>query len=219
MKKIKIILKDLFHNIFITYYVYKNLIIDKNSYLILTGWHESLKRGYPCNIDGAELPWMNYSIISFLEQRLNKNLSVFEYGSGYSTFFFSRHVKNVTSVEHDIKWYNTIKRKMPKNVKLIFKMKDYNGDYCRSINLNDEEYDLVVIDGRDRVNCLKQAVEKLSERGVIILDDSNRGRYSEAIIYAKNKGFLTLDVEGLKPAGHKIDRATIIYRNKNCLNI
>jgi hypothetical protein len=77
MKKIKIILKDLFYNIFITYYVYKNLIIDKNSYLILTGWYESLKRGYPCNIDGAELPWMNYSIISFLEQRLNKNLSVF----------------------------------------------------------------------------------------------------------------------------------------------
>jgi len=200
-------------------YVYKNLIIDKNSYLILTGWHESLKRGYPCNIDGAEYPWMNYSIISFLEQRLNKNLSVFEYGSGYSTFFFSRHAKNVTSLEHDIEWYNMIKRKMPNNVKLIFKMKDYNGNYCRSINLNDEKYDLVVIDGRDRVNSLKQAVEKLTERGVIILDDSNRESYSEAIIYAKNKGFLTLDLEGLKPAGYKIDRTTIIYRNKNCLNI
>jgi len=56
MKKIKSILKNIFYNIFITYYVYKNLIIDKNSYLILTGWYESLKRGYPCNIDGAELP-------------------------------------------------------------------------------------------------------------------------------------------------------------------
>ena len=70
-----------------------------------------------------------------------------------------------------------------------------------------------------RVNCIKQSIKVLSERGVILLDDSQRDRYQEGINYAKENGFLTLEFESLKPAGYEIDRTTILYRKENCLEI
>jgi protein-L-isoaspartate O-methyltransferase len=41
-----------------------------------------------------------------LERRLNKTLSVFEYGSGYSTLFYARCARSVISVEYDQAWYS-----------------------------------------------------------------------------------------------------------------
>ena len=57
------------------------MLAKGDSYLHSTGWIESKRRGYPCRPDGSELPWMNYAVVAFLERRLNKNLSVFEYGA------------------------------------------------------------------------------------------------------------------------------------------
>ncbi len=57
----------------------------KNHFLHKSGWMESKKRNYPCRSNGNELPWMNFSVIAFLEERLNKDQSLFEFGSGYST--------------------------------------------------------------------------------------------------------------------------------------
>jgi hypothetical protein len=66
---------------------------------------------------------------------------------------------------------------------------------------------------------VKQSIERLSQIGVVILDDSSREKYSEAIDYAKNRGFRALSIEGLKPTGYQIHRTTILYRDNNCLNI
>ncbi len=218
-KILKNLLKETFPTLTSHYRAYKWLISNKDSYIHSSGWLESLKRGYPCKKHGEEVPWMNYSIIAFLENRLKDNLNLFEYGSGYSTLFYARLVSRVTSVEHDESWYESIKGGIPGNVKLIFKQKDYDGDYCRSINLNEDRYDVVIVDGRDRLNCIKQSIAHLSERGVILLDDTQRRKYLEGIIYAKNNGFLALDFEGLKPTICEISRTTILYRRDNCLDI
>jgi protein-L-isoaspartate O-methyltransferase len=53
---------------------------------------------------------MNYSVVEFLRQRLTKNMLLFEYGSGYSTLFFSKLVKKVVSVEYDKDWYERMSK-------------------------------------------------------------------------------------------------------------
>ena len=40
--------------------------------------------------------------------------------------------------------------------------------------------DVIAVDGRDRVNCVKHAMPKLKPGGVLVLDDSHRPRYREA---------------------------------------
>ena len=162
---------------------------------------------------------MNYPIVSFLKNRLNKDHDLFEFGSGFSTFFYSKLVKSVNSVEYDKFWFDKLKQDLPENVKLHYKQKDVNGDYCRMGKLTGSLYDIVVIDGRDRVSCIKQSIGILKEGGVILLDDSQRKKYKEGINYAKSKGFRALDFEGLKSTGLETDRTTIIYKDNNCLGI
>ena len=160
---------------------------------------------------------MNYAVIAFLERRLNKTLSVFEYGSGYSTLFYARRVRNVISVEYDQAWIASIGPRLPPNASVLFVPDDVDGDYCRAIARSGDSFDVVVVDGKDRENCVKQSMQALSSRGVIVLDDSQRAKYAPAIAYAQENGYLTVDFEGLKPTESSWFRSTILYRRENCL--
>lgn len=84
------------------------------------GYIESSRSKRPCRPDGSPLPWMNYHVIAFLEERLNKNLSLFEYGSGTSTSFYASLVNDVVSVETDPDWYAEVRKTIPENVELKF---------------------------------------------------------------------------------------------------
>ncbi len=150
-KKVKIFLKRFPWSLI----AFLRLVLRKKSYLHTTGWVESLKRGYPCDFEGSEIPWMNYPVINILKERLNKNLSLFEFGSGYSTLFYEKLVRDVTSVEYDRDWFYLIKEKTSENVSLLHREKDIDGIYCRAIGEFDKKFDVVIVDGRDRVNCVK----------------------------------------------------------------
>lgn len=198
---------------------YKKLILNRSSYLHSTGWVKSLMVGHPCRNNGLEIPWMNYSIVNFLEKRLQDDFSLFEFGSGYSTFFYSRLVKKVHSIEYDKEWYELIQSRLPENVKLTFEAQDIDGEYCRAVAGNDEKYDVVIVDGRDRVNCVLQSLEYLSERGVIILDDANRKRYRDVFYHIEDKGFRSIDFEGLKPGKFDMSVTSVIYKDNNCMGL
>ena len=201
------------------YRAYKMLIRNPDSYLHLSGWMQSLSAKKPMDQNGNPIPWMNFPVVRILEERLTKDLNLFEFGSGYSTLFYAKKVKTVTSVEYDEKWLNIIKSQIPENVSIIFKREDVDGDYCRAIGATEDQYDVVIVDGRDRVNCIKQSMSALSSKGVILLDDSQRERYQEGIDFARSHGFRTLNLEGLKATGTEVDRATIFYRAGNCFDI
>lgn len=211
-------LRNKIFNLAPTLWQYRALFSSKASYLKVTGWQESLRRGYPCKPDGTELPWMNYPIIKFLEDRLNKDMTLFEFGSGFSTIFYSKLVKNVVSVEYDRTWHDLLKEKAPPNVEIIYIEADQDGRYCRAIDER-EPTDVVIIDGRDRVNCIRTSLNNLTERGVIILDDSDRKRYAPIFDIVSDSGFSILDFEGMKPTGFEVHRSSLFYRPGNCLGL
>lgn len=52
--------------------------------------------------------------------------------------------------------------------------------YISKIDMYDDEYfDCIIIDGRERVGCLVYAIPKLKPGGIIVLDDSFRPKYEE----------------------------------------
>jgi hypothetical protein len=176
--------------------IYRHQLRNKDSYLNVTGWSRSIVEKRPCRSDGCAVPWMNYQVTTLFQNRLNKDMRLFEYGSGYSTLFFAKLVVDVVSLEDDLTWYEKISKELPKNARVMFVKSDINGTYCRAIHQVDGLFDLVVVDGRDRVNCIKQALGKLNEGGVIGLDDSHRERYQEGIDQLCREGFKRLDIEG-----------------------
>jgi hypothetical protein len=197
----------------------RKAMFRSSSYLQVTGWLESFRRGYPCDADGNVLPWMNYSVVQFLNERLSRELRVFEFGSGFSTQFYAERVASVQSVEDNPRWFELMGPKLPANASVVLQAADVDGAYCRAISQFESRYHLVVVDGRDRVNCFAQSIAKLTEDGVILLDDSARAKYSHAIAIGRDAGFKVLHFEGLKPTATGLHRATLFYRANNCLGL
>jgi len=183
------------------------------------GYIESVKTKKPCRKDGSPIPWMNYHVIQFLEERLTRNLSLFEYGSGNSTCFYASLVRNVTSIELDEQWYAHVKQTMPSNVKLILFDVSSHESYGEIARQQDQKFDVIVVDAAERVDCLKKAPAALTDTGVIILDDAHFTNHAEGIAFLVDQGFRKLDFEGLKPNSIRAYRTSVFYRSDNCLGI
>lgn len=182
------------------------------------GWKKSAKVNACVDRDGHPIPWIAYPAIDVLQDGLRPDLRVFEFGSGNSTLWWARHVKSVHSVEHEQGWYDTVSKKMPAHVVLSHVPLVRDGDYCRRVQ-QAGPWDIVVVDGRDRVNCIKQSLQALTATGIIVLDNSDRDEYKEGIELLKQQGFRQLRLRGLAPLITYITQTSIFYRDGNCLGL
>jgi hypothetical protein len=199
--------------------LFRLILNNGNSYLNKTGYINAYVAGKPIDKHNNAIPWMNYAIINFFDSRLNKGLSVFEYGSGYSTIYFANKIKNIVSIEYDKKWFEIAKKltKPYKNVTITYK--DLSTNYADAVLDQEFLFDIIVIDGRNRVECAINSIKRLSDVGVLVLDDSLRTNYKAIWDFYIENGFKELTFTGLKPMGFSIDSTTIFYRTNNCLRI
>lgn len=181
-----------------------------------SGWLESYRRGVPVAA-GSPLPWFTYAAIAFLEPRIDRGLTVFEYGAGYSTLWWASRARSVVACESDRGWYERMKSMVPDNVQLIHHAMVPGGDYSQQAATFVS--DIVVVDGRDRVNCAQAGVRGLSRRGVLIWDNTDRERYQPGFDFLKQKGFRRLDFSGPGPVMFTPWQTSIFYRPDNCLEI
>lgn len=148
----------------------------------------------------SEIPWLTNGANNWLEKNLKPDFEVFEYGSGASTVYFSKKVKSVVSVEHNLEF----NRKYSDNVTLLmvdlkeiqtvlnyhhdnyittdatYKNKSFE-DYVKIIeSLGSQKFDLILIDGRSRASCIKHSINRIKTGGYIILDDAEREEYQKA---------------------------------------
>jgi len=162
-------------------------------------WRDSLNGKHTPLED--ELPWMTYRAIDWLSHHLTHDMILFEWGSGGSTTFFSRRVKRVITIEHDPIWYqevvNALEKRGYKNISLRLVEPvaakninpwytstdvNYTGkcfeSYIKAIDeYPDSFFDVVVVDGRARAGCIRQALPKIKPGGYLILDNSERVEY------------------------------------------
>lgn len=209
------------------------LFTSKDSYLVDQGWFFSIRAGKSVGSTGQPLPWLTYPLINFIEPRLNKSLSMFEYGSGNSTLWFSNRVGYIKSVEHDESWYEEIRAHMPANADLMLEkiQTDQNystitflscadeNSYSSSISRTGELYDVILVDGVYRSNSVVHSINSLKKEGVIILDNVDYRESFQATDYLKEAGFKRIDFWGMCPLVHHDSCTAIFYRDGNCLNI
>ena len=151
-----------------------------------------------------DVPWWTYDAINEIEAFLltRPNARVLEFGSGASTVWLSRRAGFVKSIEHDQDWYNLVSQRVQpfSNVEIVLKKPEVakpDGKYtsakggfeglsfrnyvCEVKNCT-ELYDLIIIDGRARIDCLDVAKLYLVDEGVILFDNTFRKRYRDAIM-------------------------------------
>lgn len=191
------------------------------SYLKEIGWIRSFHSKQSIDAQGNPIPWFTYSAIHFLEPRLQKSFDIFEYGCGNSTIWFAQRVGSIDAVEGDKNWFEKVQKQLPLNAKVMFYevQENENGNYAKAIANTQKRYDLVIVDGRDRNNCIKNAQNYLKEGGVLILDNSDRPEYQEGINFMLEKGYKKIDFVGMTAIVAMCSCTSIFYRKENCLNI
>lgn len=142
-------------------------------------------------------PWLPYLATDLIKQL--KPQVVFEWGSGESTKFFKElGVGVLTSIEHDLNWYNKLDTDVKPYVNLIpfdnweigpdkanpFHYKSGSTElgpvnfkaYATAIE-DQGLYDLILIDGMARPSCLYHAFSHVAPGGCIVLDNTNDRPY------------------------------------------
>ena len=192
------------------------LLAYKTSYLKNIGWQKSVLSKSSIDKNGSPIPWYTYPILDFLESRLINNITVFEFGSGNSSFWWAKHTSKVISCEHNPIWIEKIKP-LPDNVEIFYKNLDT--DYTDFIQEYENFFDIIIIDGRKRNECIKNCLNSLKKNGIIILDNSERIKYETGIQFLNSNGYKQLDFWGMSPSVHIKSCTSIFYKNENFLEI
>ena len=120
---------------------------------------------------GRALPWFTYPAIEYLSQFDYAAKTVFEFGAGNSTVFWSERAQRVTAVENDAGWQQAVAARVGPNVTLV--LADNEADYADAIVRTGQTFDVIVIDGWYRMACVAPALRCLAPGGMIVLDNSD----------------------------------------------
>lgn len=174
----------------------------------------------------AASPWLTFSAIQFLERYLRPNMAVFEYGAGGSTLFLARRVGRLYSVEHDQAFADAVRGRLRNQRGAEARMEvvvptpvapgrlshavarsahpgyehlDFS-EYVRRIRAHeDRSLDVVLVDGRARVACLREAQAKVKPSGILVLDNAERPEYAPAQAQLLAEGWRAKAFRGLGP--------------------
>jgi hypothetical protein len=148
-----------------------------------------------------DLAWWSYPAIDAVSALLARGPArVFEYGAGASTAWLGARAASVTSVEHEAGFVEVLRPMLGHltNVEVMLvpavastepsvpsRRRGHGGldfsDYVQSIDRVPGDFDLVVVDGRARVACVRQALPRLAADGVLLLDNADRDEYASVV--------------------------------------
>lgn len=145
-------------------------------------------------------PWLPFRLIDELSERIGPESRVFEYGGGGSTLWFLDRGTEVVTAEHDAEWSRTLATMTQSRRWTLLERSSAASyrDYVEAItDYPDECFDLVVVDGRERVRCARAAMTKVAPGGWLVFDDIDRPRYEVGL---ETIGWPRRDVVGFAPA-------------------
>ena len=139
-----------------------------------------------------------------------------EWGSGASTVWLATFCDEVISIESDANWDASVVDSIPPHVALVtpdiprrlgrdavrskrwgFRHLDFQ-HYVNAPEAFQGLFDLIVIDGRAREACFEKALGLLAPGGMILFDNTNRGRYRRVLYRHRNDIVVSRDI-GLTP--------------------
>jgi predicted O-methyltransferase YrrM len=128
--------------------------------------------------DNPLAPWIVPDAVPFFESLLVPGMRAFEWGAGRSTVWLAMHGVEIVSVELNPTWAQWVgqalaERNLSKLVDL--RVTHESGDAYANIILSCEElFDLVIVDGDSRVECLAALSQAVKPGGVVIVDNADR---------------------------------------------
>jgi precorrin-6B methylase 2 len=196
---------------------FRLLGFKERGYLFDIGW---FKTGNGLNVDenGEYIPQFSYPFLEILKTRINTEMTVLEFGIGFSSIYFAKRCKSITIIEHDPIWAKKIGDLLPKNSNIL--LEENLDQYLKPLEEDNNTYD-IIINGIDKLrNISTQAIlEKISQTGVIIFDATEKEESKQAMQKIEEKGFKRLDFWGISPGTFNNKCTSIFYRTNNVFNL
>lgn len=162
--------------------------------------------------NGDPIPWYTYPAIDYLNQLDFRKKSIFEWGSGNSSLFWSKRAESIVSIEDNEFWYQKIKSLKKENQKILLIID--KEEYINAITKQYIKYDIIIIDGLYRYECSKIATQYLEEGGMIILDNSDW--YPKTAEVLRKADLIQVDFHGFGPiVGFTTTTSIFIHRKFN----
>ncbi len=171
------------------------------------GHYLSKQMGSSIDENMEVLPWFTYPAIEFLNQLDFSKSNFFEWGSGNSSKYFSKRCQSIISIEHNWNWYNQQKDSLRENQKIIFANESLYPSIIEDLLV---QFDVIIIDGILRNECIERAVFHIADDGMIIYDNSERGPENCQIL--RNQGFTQIDFSGFGPINDYTWTTSIFFK-------
>jgi hypothetical protein len=185
----------------------------QRSFLLRYGWLRAWWQDRPVDASGNPLPWITHPAIDYLSQFDFSDASVFEWGSGFSTLWWSKRCKSITTVESNPQWVPYIQKLLPDSVELIVTSQSVDVQIDALFEHHTVQHDVFVIDnyGSFRWRCAEAAAQNLAIGGVIILENSDQCQRACAVL--RNSGLSQIDFTGFVPGSGYAQTTSIFFRN------
>ena len=187
------------------------------SALLEEGWFRSVRSKESINGDGNPIPWWTYSIIDFLDERLDRSMRILEFGCGNSTQWLANRVQQIVSIENNENWAKKVSSNLPANADIL--LVDSLEDFSKEIPDKYGDFDVLIIDAGNRMACAQAAINRVTDTGIIIWDNTSGPDWEEIKQFFLQKGYREISFSGMTPQEVALSRTTIFYKSENCLGI
>lgn len=187
---------------------YRPLLQLQRGLLFQYGWLKSWWQHRPIDAAGNPLPWLTYPAIDFISQFDFSDATVFEWGSGFSTLWWTSRCKQIVTVESNAEWISYIRPLLPPSVELI----ETTFDAEAEVQALNGRFDVFVIDnhGPFRWRCAQAAAANLAPGGFVILDNSDQCLKACAVL--RDAGLTQIDFTGFAPGNAYAQTTSVFFR-------
>lgn len=121
--------------------------------------------------DNSPVPWYTYPAIEYLKQFDFSTANIFEYGCGNSSLWWSKRAAKVISVESSTEWHEKINQVKNDNMEIL--LRENRQDYVKAPETIEGKFDIIIVDGQFRYECVESTINKFAGKGMIIVDNSD----------------------------------------------
>jgi predicted O-methyltransferase YrrM len=127
-----------------------------------------------------EAPWLGYRAVKRLDELIEADWRILEFGSGMSTSWFARRCAFVLSLETDDRWYASVRARLERaglenvDCRLCSTTADGGPDYSSAVSdSRDSAFDLALVDGSRRDLAMEVALALVKPGGYVFLDNTD----------------------------------------------
>jgi hypothetical protein len=184
----------------------------KNFAILATGYaqYDSMKRLSCIDRNGDPIPWYTYPAIEYLMNLDFSDRTVFEYGSGNSSLWWSKRCASIVSVEDNAEWFERIRSRAPSNMTYHFVTDRHT--YVSRPEM--QKADVAIIDGEHRAACASYFIsghrEGRTTASLLLFDNSDW--FPKAVRRLReNLDWLQVDFSGFGPINNYTSTTTLFF--------